>query len=115
VARSAAAQSKPEPSAIWRFVAAAVYPCDPNAFTAHVVSLPVQSSSMVLRSLILAALAMLSPLTVADALSRLPRMPPDAPKRGNIPHGMRIDWWWTGVVVFGLALWIVAYMVVPTW
>ena len=25
------------------------------------------------------------------------------------------SWWWTGVVVFGLALWIIAYMVVPTW
>jgi hypothetical protein len=24
-------------------------------------------------------------------------------------------WWWTGVVVFGLAVWIVVYMVVPTW
>ena len=23
--------------------------------------------------------------------------------------------WWTGVVVFGLALWIIAYMAVPTW
>ena len=25
------------------------------------------------------------------------------------------NWWWTGVVVFGLALWIIAYMAVPTW
>ena len=25
------------------------------------------------------------------------------------------SWWWTGVVVFGLVLWIIAYMAVPTW